>query len=75
MKFISLIDTNNQNIFTIDADSFILRIEIDNIPIESRIKPFMASILYELFKDHPNPFDFRADVGFLNVEVRYNLLL
>ena len=55
MKFISLIDTNNQNIVTIDADSFVFRIEIDSIPRESRIKPFMASILYELFKNHPNP--------------------
>ena len=45
MKFISLIDTNNQNIVTIDADSFVLRIEIDGIPKESRIKQFMASIL------------------------------
>ena len=55
MKFISLIDTNNQNIVTINAASFVLRIEIDGIPRESRIKPFMASILYEMFKNHPNP--------------------
>lgn len=39
MKFISLNDANNQNIVTIDADSFILRIEIDGITRESRIKP------------------------------------
>lgn len=55
MKFISLIDTNNQNVITIDTDSFVLRLEIDEIPRETRIKPFIASVLYELFNQHPNP--------------------
>jgi len=58
MNFISLIDTKNQNIITIDADSFVLRIETDGITRESRIKPFIASILYRLFKDHPNPLSY-----------------
>lgn len=62
MKFISLIDNNNQNIVTIDADSFVFRIEIDCIPRESRIKPFMASVLYELFKGHPSPLPYEKIV-------------
>ena len=72
MKFISLIDTNNQNIITIDADSFVLRIEIDGIPRESRIKPFMASILYELFKDHPNPLPYDKIIEILK---EYGLII
>lgn len=65
MKFISLIDTNTQNSVTIDADSFVLRIEIDNIPRETRIKPFMAAILYVLFKDHPNPLPYEKIIEIL----------
>jgi hypothetical protein len=72
MKFISLIDTNNQNIITIDADSFVLRIEIDSIPRESRIKPFMASILYELFKNHPNPLPYDKIIEILK---EYGLII
>ena len=72
MKFISLIDTNNQNIITIDADSFVLRIEIDGIPRESRIKPFMASILYALFKDHPNPLPYDKIIEILK---EYGLII
>ena len=72
MKFISLIDTNNQNIVTIDADSFVLRIEIDGMPRESRIKPFMASILYELFKDHPNPLQYEKIIEILK---EYGLII
>jgi hypothetical protein len=72
MKFISLIDTNNQNIVTIDADSFVLRIEIDGIPRESRIKPFMASILYELFKGHPNPLPYDKIIEILK---EYGLII
>jgi len=72
MKFISLIDTNNQNIVTIDADSFVLRIEIDGIPRESRIKPFMASILYELFKCHPNPLPYDKIIEILK---EYGLII
>ena len=66
MKFISLIDTNNQNIITIDADSFVLRIEIDCIPRESRIKPFMAS------KDHPNPLPYDKIIEILK---EYGLII
>ncbi|MFN7709946.1 MAG: hypothetical protein ACK5O7_03175 [Holosporales bacterium] len=65
MKFISLIDTHNQNIVTIDADSFVLRIETDGIPRESRLKPFMASILYALFKEHPNPVPYERIIEIL----------
>ncbi len=72
MKFISLIDTNNQSIVTIDADSFVLRIEIDGIPRESRIKPFMASILYELFKGHPNPLPYDKIIEILK---EYGLII
>lgn len=72
MKFISLIDTNNQNIITIDADSFVLRIEIDGIPRESRIKPFMTSILYALFKDHPNPLPYDKIIEILK---EYGLII
>ncbi|MBL3285259.1 hypothetical protein Sarmat_01131 [Rickettsiales endosymbiont of Paramecium tredecaurelia] len=72
MKFISLIDTNNQNIVTIDADSFVLRIEIEGIPKESRIKPFMASILYELFKGHPNPLPYDKIIEILK---EYGLII
>jgi hypothetical protein len=55
MKFISLVDTHNQNIITINADSFLLRIELDGSIREKRIKPFMSSLLYELFHQHPHP--------------------
>lgn len=72
MKFISLIDTSNQNIVTIDVESFILRIEIDGMPRESRLKPFMSSILYELFKDHPNPLSYKRIVEILK---EYNLIV
>ncbi|MBM4211837.1 MAG: winged helix-turn-helix domain-containing protein [Gammaproteobacteria bacterium] len=72
MKFISLIDTSNQNIITIDGDSFVLRIEIDGIPRESRIKPFMASILYELFKNHPNPLPYEKIIETLK---EYGLII
>ena len=58
MKFISLIDSSNQNIITIDTDSLILRLEIDGIPREIRLKQFMSSILYELFNKHPNPLSY-----------------
>lgn len=72
MKFISLIDISNQNIVTIDADSFVLRIEIDGMPKESRIKPFMASILYGLFKDHPNPLPYKKIIEILK---EYGLII
>lgn len=72
MKFISLIDTKNQNIVTINADSFVLRIEIDDISKESRIKPFMASILYELFKGHPNPLPYHKIIEILK---EYGLII
>ena len=72
MKFISLIDTSNQNIVTIDADSFVLRIEIDGISKASRIKPFMASILYELFKNHPNPLTYEKIIEILK---EYGLII
>lgn len=55
MKFISLIDTHNHDVVTVDAESLILRLEIDGTPRETRIKPFMASILYKMFKGHPSP--------------------
>lgn len=72
MKFISLIDTRNQNVITIDADSLILRIEIDGIPRETRIKPFITSILYELFKDHPTPLPYEKIIEILK---EYGLII
>lgn len=72
MKFISLIDTSNQNIISIDADSFVLRIEIDGISRESRINPFMASIIYELFKGHPNPLHYDKIIDILK---EYGLII
>lgn len=65
MRFISLIDTMNQNIIAINADSFILRIEVSGVVREIRIKPFMASILYELFKGHPNPLSYQRIIEIL----------
>jgi len=53
MKFISLIDTTSQNIITIDANSHVLKVEIDEHKRECRLKPFMAEILYALFNKHP----------------------
>ena len=53
MKFISLIDTKSGNIITIDASSLVIRLEIDEHKKECRLKPFMADILYALFKAHP----------------------
>jgi hypothetical protein len=55
MKFISLVDTKNQNIITIDAYSLVIRLERDEIAREKRLKPYMAAILYELFNQHPSP--------------------
>ncbi|QQV75193.1 hypothetical protein H6P87_00741 [Rickettsia tillamookensis] len=55
MKFISLVDTKNQNVITIDADNLILRIEINDQVKETRLKPYMASVLYEMFSKHPIP--------------------
>ncbi|MEY4464063.1 MAG: hypothetical protein RLZZ81_1034 [Pseudomonadota bacterium] len=65
MKFISLIDTKNQNVITIDADSLILRIEIDEQVKETRLKPYMASILYELFNKHPIPLSYEQIIRIL----------
>lgn len=72
MKFISLIDTHNQNVITIDADGLILRIELDGIPRETRIKPFITSILYELFKDHPTPLTYEKIIEILK---EYGLII
>lgn len=66
MKFISLVDTKNQNIITINADSFILRLERDGTQQEIRLKPYMASVLYELFKKHPNPLSYENVIEILN---------
>ncbi|WP_316353591.1 hypothetical protein [Candidatus Trichorickettsia mobilis] len=72
MKLVSLIDTNNQNVITIDADSLVLRLEIDGIPRETRIKPFMASVLYQLFHRHPNPLLYEKIIEILK---EYDLII
>jgi DNA-binding winged helix-turn-helix (wHTH) protein len=53
MKFISLIDISSKNVITIDADSFVLRLEIGSIPKEIRLKKYHGEILYVPFKQHP----------------------
>lgn len=58
MKFISLMDTHNQNVISVDRASFVLRLEIDSISKEIRLKPFMASLLYEIFSLHPEPLSY-----------------
>lgn len=65
MKFISLVDTKNQNVITIDADNLILRLEIDGTPRDTRIKPYMASVLYELFNKHPSPLSYEQIIEVL----------
>ncbi|MDF2965079.1 MAG: hypothetical protein K0Q51_467 [Rickettsiaceae bacterium] len=65
MKYISLIDTRNQNIITIDAESLIIKLEISGTFYETRIKPYMASVLYELFSKHPNPVSYEEIIDIL----------
>lgn len=60
MQFISLIDTSNHKIITIDVGSLLLRIESEGSILEARIKPFMVSVLYEMFNQHPNPLPYDA---------------
>lgn len=55
MKSISIVDMQDNRIITIDLDSLVFRIKCDEVLIEKRIKSYMASILYELFFQHPNP--------------------
>ncbi len=57
---ISLVDTKNQNVITIDSGRLVLRLEIDEVSRESRIKPYMASVLYALFHHHPKLVSYRA---------------
>ncbi len=54
MRFVSLIDTRSNSIITIDANALMLRLEIDDIVKETRLKAYHAAILYELFYIHPN---------------------
>jgi DNA-binding winged helix-turn-helix (wHTH) protein len=53
MKFISLIDISSKNVITVDADSFVLRLEIGGVTKEIRLKKYHAEILYALFSQHP----------------------
>jgi DNA-binding winged helix-turn-helix (wHTH) protein len=51
-------DTHTQNVITIDADSLTVRLESDGTSREIRVKPFAASILYQLFHEHPQPLSY-----------------
>ncbi len=72
MKFISLIDAKNQNIVTIDVNNFLLRLEIDGNCIDTRLKPYMASVLYQLFSNHPTPLSYDCIIKILK---EYNLII
>ncbi|MDR2782086.1 MAG: hypothetical protein LBB21_06595, partial [Holosporaceae bacterium] len=53
MKFISLLDISSKNVIAVDADSLVLRLEIDSVAKETRLKKYCGEILYSLFKQHP----------------------
>jgi DNA-binding winged helix-turn-helix (wHTH) protein len=53
MKFISLIDISSKNVIIVDADSLVLRLEINGVAKEIRLKKYHGEILYSLFKQHP----------------------
>jgi hypothetical protein len=53
MKFISLVDISSKNVITVDANSLVLRLEIDGVAKETRLKKYHGEILYALFKQHP----------------------
>lgn len=72
MRFISLIDTHNQNIITVDADSLILRVEIEENSKEIRLKSYMASVIYELFYTHPTPLTYDNIISILK---KHNLII
>ncbi len=58
MNFVSLIDSLNQNVITIDLNASLLRVEIDGATKEKRLKPYMAHLLYALLNKHPNPLSY-----------------
>ncbi|MDB6095727.1 MAG: hypothetical protein JWM09_5 [Francisellaceae bacterium] len=72
MKFISLIDTITQIVITIDASCLLLRLEIDGALRQTRIKPYMASVLYELFNKHPTPLCYEQIIKILK---NHNLVI
>jgi hypothetical protein len=55
MSFISLTDIKTYNILSIDKPSLTLRIEVQGEISETRLKPYMAEVLYGLFNKHPEP--------------------
>jgi hypothetical protein len=44
MNFISLIDIPSKNVITVDADSLVLRLEIDGVAKETRLKKYHGEI-------------------------------
>lgn len=63
MKLISIINLNNKNVITVDVDKLLLRIEAQNIAKETRIKPFVASFLYEIFASHSTPLSYNKIIA------------
>lgn len=55
MKFISLRDTHHQIVITVDATQYTVSIEENGVIKKTRVKPFVAAILYALFHAHPQP--------------------
>jgi DNA-binding winged helix-turn-helix (wHTH) protein len=53
MKFISLVDISSKNVVTVNADSLVLRLEINGTAKETRLKKYHGEILYTLFSRHP----------------------
>jgi|GEM_PF-2970199 len=67
MKFISLIDLISHNVITIDADAFVLRLEIDGQSRETRLNPYHGEILYALFNKHPVALEYEEITALLRM--------
>ncbi|GHU15839.1 hypothetical protein FACS189449_13610 [Alphaproteobacteria bacterium] len=72
MKFISLIDSISKNVITVDANSFVLRLEINGVSIETRLKAYHGEILYALFSHHPTALTYDEITDLL---MSYNLVI
>jgi len=58
MNTLSIQDTADDYILTLNKDTMVFSIESKGLHKETRLKPFMCDILYTLFKIHPNPLSY-----------------